>query len=256
MAFRVGLIFCLPNFSDDFYRFVWDGRLLVEGQNPFDFLPGDWMATLDASATAKWQGLYDQMNSRPYYSVYPPVLQSVFWLSAKLTGGDLYWSVAIMKSFVVMAEGLSIWVLVKLLKHWNLPRKQALLYALNPLVIMELTGNLHFEAFMICFLLAAIWLLTNHRVWAAAPVLALSIGSKLLPVLIFPFLIRRMKVKRLTHGRFLAFGALTFVLCLGMFALLLDLENLPHFQESVRHYFQKFEFNGGLYYLLLSLIHI
>lgn len=245
MLFRVGLIFCLPNLSDDFYRFVWDGRMLLEGQNPFDLLPDEWLATMDAQTAAKWTDLHAQLNSRPYYSVYPPVLQAVFWISTKLSGGALWGSIAIMKSIVVLAEGASIWFLIKLLKMFNLPRKQVLLYALNPLVIIELSGNLHFEALMICFLLATLWLLGKSKLLAASAMLALSIGSKLLPVLIFPFLIKRLGWKR-----FFIFGAITFVICLVMFGILLDAENLPHFQESVRHYFQKFEFNGGIYYTL------
>ncbi|MBP6640100.1 MAG: hypothetical protein KA293_07370, partial [Bacteroidia bacterium] len=43
---RVGLVFCYPNLSDDYYRYIWDGRLWVEGVNPMDMLPSEWMAKL------------------------------------------------------------------------------------------------------------------------------------------------------------------------------------------------------------------
>jgi amino acid transporter len=34
VLFRL-LIFSLPNLSQDFYRFIWDGRLILLGLNPF-----------------------------------------------------------------------------------------------------------------------------------------------------------------------------------------------------------------------------
>ena len=33
---RLLLVFVIPNFSDDLYRFIWDGRLISQGINPFD----------------------------------------------------------------------------------------------------------------------------------------------------------------------------------------------------------------------------
>ena len=34
IVFRAGLLFALPQLSDDFYRFIWDGRLWVSGHPP------------------------------------------------------------------------------------------------------------------------------------------------------------------------------------------------------------------------------
>ena len=39
VAARVGLFFSLPNLSDDFYRFIWDGVLVREIGNPYGILP-------------------------------------------------------------------------------------------------------------------------------------------------------------------------------------------------------------------------
>ncbi len=66
-----------------------------------------------------------------------------------------------------------------------------LLYALNPLVIVELTGNVHFEALMIVFLLAFLLALHRNQVRRAALFLALSAGVKLLPVLFLPLVLAR-----------------------------------------------------------------
>ena len=39
IVLRFILIFAFPNLSDDIYRFIWDGRLAVNGINPFNHLP-------------------------------------------------------------------------------------------------------------------------------------------------------------------------------------------------------------------------
>ncbi|MBL0018694.1 MAG: methyltransferase domain-containing protein [Bacteroidetes bacterium] len=246
---RVGLVFCYPNLSDDYYRYIWDGRLWVEGVNPMDMLPSEWMAKLGPDQVGDWQFLFDHLNSKQYYTVYPPVLQGLFAMAARISGGDVYLAVVVLKSFILLAEIGSIWIMTKLTKRLNLPRKAVLVYALNPMVVLELIGNCHFEALMIFFVLAAMWLLMKWGILPAAPLLALAIGTKLLPVLIFPFLIRRMG-----WWRTLAFGMLTLACCLPMFWWMLDGDRLAHFQESLRLYFHSFEFNGGPYYAVRSVL--
>ncbi|HHG84786.1 MAG TPA: methyltransferase domain-containing protein [Bacteroidetes bacterium] len=249
MIFRIALLFCLPNLSDDFYRFVWDGRMMSMGINPFDELPIDFMARIGQEAGQAWMDLYPHLNSEQYYSVYPPTLQAAFYLATSISGGDLLGSIIVLKLLVVIAEAGSLYFLQRIVARFGMNRKLVLIYALNPLVISELTGNLHFEAFMIVFLLGAFWMLMTKGSLPAALFLSLSIASKLLPVLIFPFLIRRMGWMRAT-----LFGLLTGVFTLLLFALWLDWESLGHFRSSIELYFQKFEFNNGIYYFLRGLM--
>ena len=39
LLFRVMLLFSVPNLSQDFYRFFWDGQLSLNGINPYQFTP-------------------------------------------------------------------------------------------------------------------------------------------------------------------------------------------------------------------------
>jgi len=39
VLFRLLFLFSIPNLSQDFYRFIWDGRMILEGYNPYLFTP-------------------------------------------------------------------------------------------------------------------------------------------------------------------------------------------------------------------------
>ena len=54
-----------------------DGRLIVQGQNPFDQLPAFY---LEAGHEVKGLSttLFEQLNSPEYFTIYPPVAQASF----------------------------------------------------------------------------------------------------------------------------------------------------------------------------------
>jgi alpha-1,6-mannosyltransferase len=241
---RLLLVFAFPGLSDDIYRFVWDGRLLLAGVNPFDQLPSAYMAGTERIAGLD-EALYRELNSPDYFTIYPPVCQAIFagacWLFPQSVVGT---SMAMKVVFLFFEIG-SICLLVKLLRYYGLPEKNALLYALNPLIILELTGNLHFEAAMVFFLLLAMWCLVQDQWRWSAVAMALSIASKLLPLLFLPFLIRRLGWKKSV-----VYFSIVGMTLLLLFAPLLNGVFLSNFGNSLNLYFQKFEFNASLYYVL------
>jgi len=239
---RVSLLFALPNLSDDFYRFIWDGRLWAAGKHPFEALPADFISQNISGLDA---ALFEKLNSKEYFTIYPPVPQFIFWLAAKISPHSMMVSVVVMRLFILWAETGSIILIVKLLDRFKLPPRNALLYALNPLVILELTGNLHFEAFVIFFLLGSVWLLSLDKIAMSAVSFALAIGVKLLPVIFLPFLLGVLGWRKA-----LIFYAVTGMSCVLLFIPMYDQHVLDGFSQSLRLYFQKFEFNASIYYLV------
>lgn len=242
---RFALLFAFPLLSDDVYRFIWDGRLVASGYNPFVELPAYYLLP-DNVVAGLTPELYERLNSPEYHTIYPSVAQAVFTLAVWLSPGSWYGAAVVMKLFLFLAELGSLWLLWRLLPVFSLPRTRLLLYWLNPLVIVEIVGNLHFEGAMICFLLLSLYLLTRSRYGGAAGAMALSVASKLLPLMLLPFLLRRLW--RAQFWRYaLSFGLVGLLLFLP---LLIGGGFLSGFGSSLDLYFRKFEFNASLYYLL------
>ena len=238
------LLFAFPNLSDDIYRFLWDGHLWIRGENPFMLTPNAWMEQA-INPDPIFEQLYKNLNSPDYHSVYPPVCQLIFLSAVKIFPASIYWSSVFMKVFILGAEVSTLYVLMKFLPRLGIPLKRVLLYALNPLIIIELSGNLHFEAIMIFFLIAALWAFMRNRYFIFSFLMALSIGTKLLPLIFLPFFIKRLSFDTFIKCMMILGGVL-----LAIFLPFLDASFIEGFSTSLDLYFRKFEFNGSIYYLI------
>ncbi len=243
---RLILLPAQPNLSDDIYRFVWDGRLLQQDVNPFAYLPSELMnGKADSLGIDIDPELYAALNSPDYYTIYPPINQAVFTLAVKFFPNSLAGSTWVIRSMLLLAELGTLWLLLQLAKQYHIPQKQVLWYTLNPLVILEMTGNLHFEALMIFFLLASIYLLEKKKWITSALLFALAVCTKLLPLMFLPLYLRRLGWQKV-----LLFYTVIGVATLLLFLPLLSSELIAGLQGSIGLYFQKFEFNASLYYIV------
>ncbi|OWP63258.1 hypothetical protein CDA63_09525 [Hymenobacter amundsenii] len=244
----------LPAFSDDYHRFRWDGLLLAtEGLNPYRYRPDELVVPPGKPAdqneklitnNRQLPAIYPRLNSPQYYSVYPPVDQALFGVAAWLAP-DLEWGfVVALRGLLLLGEVATAWLLLAVLRRFRLPPERALWYLLNPLVLVELTGNLHFEGLVGGFVLLMLWLLTRGRAAAAGGALALAVATKLLPLLVLPLLLRRLPLPKLVwFGLGLAAGLA------ALFAPFLSLELVENIGRSLNLYFRSFEFNASFYYL-------
>ena len=245
LLFRISLLFMIPNLSDDYFRFVWDGKLLAHGINPYLVLPDQFIQRQSIADSGISMDLFKGLNSPAYYTVYPPVCQMVFAFSARLFPDNIFGSIVVMRIFIILAETGSIIVLIKLFKLLSLPRKNILLFTLNPLVVIELTGNLHFEGLMIFFFLLALYVLMLSRYHLSAIFFALSIGVKLIPFIFLPLII-----KYLGWRKGILYSLVTFFIVGILFLPFINNQLIHNLFSSINLYFQRFEFNGSIYYLL------
>lgn len=240
IAFRFILILCIPFLSDDFYRFIWDGQLMLNGENPFEFLPIDYQGQMPQKEL-----LLSNMNSPNYYSVYPPILQYVFGLSVLFQTQSLLSSIVVMRLIIILSDIGSFFLLKKILGRLGMKESKAFLYFLNPLIIIELTANLHFEALMIFSLLAAIYLLIRSKVVGSAAFWSMAFLVKMIPLFFLPLLLRKL------HWKGIFVFALSFIATLLIVsAPIIDSTSLANIKSSLDLYFENFEFNASIYYIL------
>jgi len=241
--FRLIFLFSIPALSDDFYRFIWDGRLWFNGINPFAELPTYYMNNPSLAPKGINQALFHLLNSPTHYTVYPPIPQFINWIAAWLATDSIWLSGVIMRIALIMAEIGTLILFPILLKAYSIDKRNIIWYALNPLIIIELVGNLHHEALMVFFIML---FLVNHqqgKTYGAAFALAMSVAAKLLPLMFLPLILLKMNVKQ--NIKFiLSFG----ISLLIVFAPLLDAAFFRGIENSLLLYYQHFEFNAGIYY--------
>lgn len=242
MLFRGIYLLTFPELSDDVFRYLWDGMLTNQGISPYAIIPSQWT---DAGLSESFGQMLHQLNSPEYYSVYPPVLQSIFAASVWLGNGEVLSSIIALRMFVLLAEFGSMLLIWKLLQVWKLNIRNLMLYALNPLVIIEYSGSLHGEVFMVLLLLLSLWLLAVKRQWLSAVAFGLSVGTKLLPLMFLPFYI-----KRLGWWKTAIYSGIAMLITGLLFIPFWTPELLTNVSASLKLYFASFEFNASLYYLI------
>ncbi len=234
---RLSLFLTIPSLSDDFYRFIWDGKLLSAGINPFENLPGE---VVNQQIPGITEELFRRLNSPDYYTIYPPINQLIFFLATNFDWGILG-MVNVLRFFILGSE-IGVFLLIRKL----LPEKKhlAFVYFLNPLVILELTGNIHFEGMMLFFILLFYLFFKQNNTLKSAAALAMAIGTKLLPLMYLPSLLIYMKPKKAILSY-----CLVGLLVLLMFIPLISIEFINGLMNSLGLYFQKFEFNASIYFI-------
>src|SRR5437867_4243675 len=77
---RLALLPTAPSLSGDLYRYVWEGRVLLHGGNPYRQSPDDpWLAPL------RDHEIYANVNHKNLATIYPPLAEAGFALVALLS---------------------------------------------------------------------------------------------------------------------------------------------------------------------------
>ncbi len=244
--FRIIFFVAIPSLSQDFYRFIWDGYCCLNGVNPYVTSPAEIMTPVtvtfpnQAELVAKMGSL-----SENNFSNYPPLKQLIFAITAFVSGGSILINIVLLRLFVIVADIGLFLVSCKLLRIFNLNSKLAFLYFLNPLVILELTGNLHFEGIMAFLFVGSLYFIAKNKIVTSSFAFALSVLAKIMPLQFIFILFRTLQWKK-----WLVFSVIAFVICLVSFLPFLGNSSIPDFIETTALWFTNFEFNGSVYNLI------
>jgi alpha-1,6-mannosyltransferase len=182
LAFRAAMLFSEPTLSDDIFRYVWDGRVLNHGIDPYRYAPS-------AAALAPLRdSLYAHINNRDVGTPYAPLTLAVFALLQHIGNSPF-----VFKLGFIIADGLIMLVLLRLFERTGTPRVNLLIYAWNPLVIVEVAGSGHSDPLAVLLLLIAIYTaMANHPRTATAG-LTLAILGKYFTVAVVPLFWRNFR---------------------------------------------------------------
>ncbi len=152
-AMRIAVLVAPPYLSSDIYRYVWDGRVLAAGINPYRYIPVDpHLAPLRDAV------IFPEINRSNYaLTIYPPAAHAIFFAVTRISE-----SVTAMRMAIVLFEAIAVALLLALLASSGLPSARIIVYAWHPLPIWEFAGSGHIDAALIAFTTLALWIRARH----------------------------------------------------------------------------------------------
>lgn len=244
---RIASAFIMPTLSDDVYRFVWDGQLLHLGNNPLLSTPDTFLQQISPVNNSHYSyffALHKLINHPQYFTCYPPLMQLFFWASSIAGGFHLTTNIIIVKLLIASVDIGCVVVMARLMPYFKLPIGMVILYAFNPSVIIEGSGNAHFEVVQVAFICLSIYLVVTRKFVAGAAVFGLAIITKLIPILLLPLWVMYFGWKK---G--IVFCLIASIITIVSFLPFINAVFLQGFLKSIGLYFQSFEFNASLYYV-------
>lgn len=211
IAFRITLLFSTPIQEVDIYRYLWDGRVLLEGTNPYRYSPTEVAGfSIDHDLSEDQRKLVglrqfpsvgkilDKVHYPEVPTVYPPASQCVFAAAAALTpiNQPVFTHVLVMKALLTAFDLGVFALLALLLRRLGQPAELAMLYGWCPLVMKEFANSGHLDAIAVFFSVVTVLLLTTLKVEKStlsrsASLLAsaswgVAVLAKCYPIVLFP----------------------------------------------------------------------
>ncbi|MEE2786609.1 MAG: glycosyltransferase 87 family protein [Myxococcota bacterium] len=235
MISRLLMVGLEPMLSEDVWRYIWDGLVLIEGLNPYQAAPIDsYFDTFVAAHQLDW--LRSQVGHGHVPTVYPPAAELTFALSAWLGPNPIPF-----RCLCIGADLACILILWNWLDLRSLPPQGALLYAFSPLSIVETSVGTHIEPIAVATLCLGLYCVSQGRRGLAAISLAWATALKIAPILMFFSLLR-------AHRRVLLWWMLLLIIGIGAFMLYFD-----DWPQGLKVFAQRWRANDGFFAVLYGL---
>ncbi len=179
IAARLVLAPAAPTLSTDAYRYVWDARVAHAGISPYAYAPS--ASELESLRDTE---IFPRLNHPTWRTIYPPGAEAFFQAVYRIRPD----SVRAMKAAVGLAELLGLLLVYGLLRAGGRPLSHAVVYAWNPLVLIEVWGMGHLEGLVVPLVTAAAWLALRGRHASAGALLGMGALVKLYPAALLPLL--------------------------------------------------------------------
>ncbi len=237
------LVLTEPTLSDDVFRYVWEGRLVAAGLDPFDRAPDAASLTRLALDAPEWSSI----NHRELPAIYPPGAQWIFGAIARVSPTVWAFRVA-----MVCFDLAVILTLGALLRVAGRDPRWLVLYAWHPLVAVEVASSGHYEPMALLPLLAGLLAWQSPRRGSVQWLLwGVAIATKYVGGAAAWFAARRLIAAGQPGAAFL--GLVTAALAALLLAAPFALDGTPPV-GSLGTYVEHWGHNGSVHALLTGMI--
>jgi len=179
-AWSLPLLFCVPVFSRDVYAYTGQGRLVQEGQNPYEVGISTLNNWFSLGADPAWAE-----NRTPYGPYF-------LWLARAvvgLTGAQPDASVLLFRLLAGVGVLLCVIYVPRLAELHGINGARALWISVaNPLFLISFIASAHNDALMVGLAVAGVYFAATRRYLLGILLVTASIGIKPITVLLLPFL--------------------------------------------------------------------
>lgn len=211
----------LPWTSSDIFYYMGVGELDSQyGKNPYYITMKEYYEQNDIDDEILEQGANGFWANTTV--VYGPIAQFIFKICTAISFKNINICLAIFKILNVIVHLANCYLIYKLSN-----KKFAIIYGLNPFVLLEFIGNVHNDIIVVFFVLLALYFLKQRKLLPSLVNLALATGIKYFTILLLPVvIIYHFRNERKLNIRFLRcfqYGIL--------FLIILTLEYVLYFRD-------------------------
>ena len=177
-AVVVRLSFWAAPVSNDVNRYLWEGRLIWMGENPYATEADD----------ERWEHLRDHywegMNTRERMTAYPPGMELVMAAASRA-----WYHLHVFKVVALVGDLWILALLVILSREYARPVRWLGFYAFNPIVLSSFAVEAHFDSMMVAPMLMALMLASRAKWKGAWFWLGFAVQMKIMALLVVPLLV-------------------------------------------------------------------
>jgi len=188
-----------PVFSDDIYRYVWEGHAFARGLSPYAAAPAD---AVFAQLRGELPTIFARMNHPDVSAAYPPLVQALHGVLVRigsLAAGPERGALLALRSFYALCDLALLLPLAQLVRRAGRPTSLLCAWAWSPLVALEFAGSGHFDSLALLLCVSGLAAFGREPQGAqrrshAATLLGFATAVKYLPAAALAACVRRVRV--------------------------------------------------------------
>ena len=242
--FRLVALSAPISLSDDIWRYLWDGAVILEGESPYEET-----ATERFERQGGDEALFEAINRPDNHTVYPPGAQAAFavamWFSEVAGGAGERW----LRLLFVIMDLLGVMGLMVVLRQVGRSPWWAAVYGWHPMVYWEVGAGGHTEALGIALLAAMVWAALKGRGLIAGVAIGLAGVMKWTFLMASPIIGIYLWVR---YGVWAAIKATVaaWAVVIASYGPFFSEGLIANQWESFKLYAEHFSYNAPLYYVL------